>query len=123
MNTTTRTLSAFPTSVQRNPLVAAFLLLIVLFALAPTSAHAESFDVPFISEFGCSVVQWLKGPLAILIFILVAVATMVIGMIAKMDWGKIIALCVLFGLVISFPSIVSKSSYIMNVTGMNACLM
>ena len=67
-------------------------------------------------------VQWLKGPLAILIFILVCVATFVIGMITKMDWARIITVCVIFGVLISLGAILGNSSYIQNVAGMSACL-
>jgi type IV secretory pathway VirB2 component (pilin) len=98
------------------------LLLLVLFALAPSLAHAADIQVPFIQDFGCSIVQWLKGPLAILIFVLVCVATLVIGMITKMDWARIITVCVLFGVVIGLGSILSSSNYIQNVAGMSACL-
>lgn len=98
------------------------LLALLAFATLPIPALAAGFDVPFISEFGCQVVQWLKGPLAVLIFILVVVAALVIGMITKMDWGKIITVCVIFGLVVAIGGILSNSSYIQNVAGMGACL-
>lgn len=91
-------------------------------AFLPTAAHAQSISVPFIQEFGCSVVQWLKGPLAILIFILVCVATLVVGMIGKMDWSRIIAVCVIFGILISLGAILGNSSFVQNVAGMSACL-
>lgn len=108
----------------RHPAFAAILLVLALFALTPTAAHAQStgFQVPFISEFGCSVVQYLKGPLAILIFILVCVATLVIGMITKMDWARIITVCVLFGIVISIGAILGNSSYVQSAAGMSSCL-
>ncbi len=97
-------------------------LALLAIAMLPVPALAAGFDVPFISEFGCQVVQWLKGPLAVLIFILVVVAALVIGMITKMDWGKIITVCVIFGLVVAIGGILSNSSYIQNVAGMGACL-
>ncbi len=105
--------------------VAAPVLFVAMFGLVP-EAHAQAggggFSVPFISEFGCSIVAWMKGPLAILIFIIVCVATLVIGMIAKMDWARIIQVCVLFGIVIAIGSILSNSSYIQSVSGLSACL-
>jgi len=92
-------------------------------ALLPAIAFAQAgIQVPFITDFGCSVVQWLKGPLAILIFVLGAVVTLVFGMITKMDWARIITLTVLFGVVIGLGSILSSSSYIQNIPGMSACL-
>lgn len=111
-------------SVLRSGLRPALSLLIVLSCLALLSgpAHAASISVPFLQEFGCSVVQWLRGPLAILIFVLVCVATLVVGMISKMDWGRIIAVCVIFGILISLGAILGNSSYVQNVAGMSACL-
>lgn len=125
MHTTTRPLSTTAISALRSPALAGFMLLLAVCALAPTAAHAQSatsISVPFISEFGCSIVQYLKGPLAILIFILVCVGTLVIGMITKMDWARIITVCVIFGIVISIGAILGNSSYIQNVAGMSACL-
>lgn len=95
---------------------------LLLLALLCGSAHAQGITVPFIQDFGCSVVQWLKGPLAILIFVLVSVATLVIGMITKMDWARIITVCVIFGILISLGAILGNSSYVQNVAGMSACL-
>jgi type IV secretory pathway VirB2 component (pilin) len=93
--------------------------------LVPETALAQSsggFNVPFISEFGCQVVQWMKGPLAVLIFIIVIIATLVIGMITKMDWGRIITVAVIFGLIVAVGGILGNSQYIQNVAGLSACL-
>lgn len=116
--------SLFTTSnMLRSPALAGILVVLALIALLPISAHAQStIQVPFIQEFGCSVVQWLKGPLAILVFILVCVATLVIGMITRMDWARIITVCVILGILISVGAILGSSSYIQNVAGMSACL-
>lgn len=122
MHTTARSLIAHSTRLLHSPALAGFLLLLAVLVFAPSPAHAQSIQVPFIQEFGCSVVQWLKGPLAILIFILVCVATLVIGMITKMDWARIITVCVIFGILISIGAILGNSSYIQNVAGMSACL-
>lgn len=122
MHTTARSLIANSTRLMHSPALAGFLLLLAFLVFAPSPAHAQSIQVPFIQEFGCSVVQWLKGPLAILIFILVCVATLVIGMITKMDWARIITVCVIFGILISIGAILGNSSYIQNVAGMSACL-
>ena len=98
------------------------LLILSCLALLSAPAHAQTISVPFLQEFGCSVVKWLKGPLAVLIFILVCVATLVVGMISKMDWSRIIAVCVIFGILISLGAILGNSSYVQNVAGMSACL-
>lgn len=99
-------------------------LFAMLMASMPIDAMAQSmansFDIPFITDFGCSVVKWMKGPLSILIFVVVSVATLVIGMISKMDWGRIISVCVVFGIILALGNVLSGSSY---VTGkMQACL-
>ena len=98
------------------------LLVLALLLLVPGVAHAQGIQIQFIQDFGCSIVQWLKGPLAILIFILVCVATLVIGMITKMDWARIISVCVIFGILISIGSILGNSSAIQNAAGMSSCL-
>ena len=100
-------------------LVAAVMLMLALFT--PTAAFAQ-IQVPFIQDFGCSVVQWLKGPLAIVVFVIVVVVTLVFGMITKMDWGKIITVCILFGVLLGIGTILSNSGYINNIAGMGACL-
>lgn len=100
-------------------LVAVVMLMLALFT--PTAAFAQ-IQVPFIQDFGCSVVQWLKGPLAIVVFVIVVVVTLVFGMITKMDWGKIITVCILFGVLLGMGSILSNSGYINNIAGMGACL-
>ncbi len=103
-------------------ILAAAALLVGLALLMPTTAHAANISVPFIQDFGCSVVQWLKGPLAILIFVLVIVVTLVFGMITKMDWGRIITACVIFGVLVGLGAILASSNYIQNIAGMSACL-
>lgn len=109
-------------SAPRRATLAAPLLVLAWMLLSPGPAHAQGIDIPFIADFGCSIVQWLKGPLAILIFVLVCVATLVIGMITKMDWARIISVCVIFGILISLGSILSKSSSFQNAAGMSSCL-
>jgi type IV secretory pathway VirB2 component (pilin) len=108
--------------VLRHPVLAAALLGLGLALFTPGAAHAATIQIPFIQDFGCSIVQWLKGPLAILIFILVCVATLVIGMITKMDWARIISVCVIFGILISLGAILGNSSVMQNAAGMSSCL-
>lgn len=57
-----------------------------------------AFTLPMISGFGCEIVNWMKGELAIIIFLVVAVSTIIIGMFAKMDWTKILSIVILFGI-------------------------
>lgn len=91
-------------------------------AILPMEAMAQSFDIPFITQFGCSVVKWMKGPLAILIFVVVVIATLVIGMISKMDWSRIISVCVVFGLIIGLGGVLANSSYFQAMPAMQSCL-
>lgn len=90
--------------------------------LMPASARAQSFDVPFITEFGCQVVAWLKGPLAVLIFIIVVIITLVVGMIMKMDWGRVVSVTIIFGIITAIGGILANSQYIQKVAGLSACL-
>ena len=100
----------------------ALMFLLVGLAMLAGPAHAVGFDVPFINEIGCKVVQWMKGPLAIIVFIIVVVATLLIGMIAKMDWGKLIAVTVLFGILTGIGGILANSSSFQAFAGLSACL-
>lgn len=103
--------------------LAALIMFLATMGFPPEAyANTTGFSAPFINDFGCSIVAWMKGPLAILIFIIVCVATLVIGMISKMDWSRIITVCILFGIVIALGSVLSNSSYIQNVSGLSACL-
>ena len=122
MHTTRRPPTTMLHLLLRHSVLAAALLVLALSLFSSGLAHAEGIQVPFIPDFGCSIVQWLKGPLAILIFILVCVATLVIGMITKMDWARIISVCVIFGILISLGAILGNSSVMQNASGMTSCL-
>ena len=103
-------------------LFAAILLMLAAFMPVEAFAQGSGITVPFIQDFGCSIVAWLKGPLAIVIFVIVVVVTLVFGMISKMDWGKIITVCIIFGVILGMGSILANSGYINNIAGMSACL-
>lgn len=77
----------------------------------PTDAMA-AVDLPFVSGIGCTIVQYLKGPMAVVIFMIVLVATLVVGMISKMDWGKIIGVVVIFGMLQGLTALLMNSGYI-----------
>jgi type IV secretory pathway VirB2 component (pilin) len=100
------------------------LFLITALALLPNAAHAQtsSFDVPFIQDFGCAVVKWMKGPLAILIFVIVIFATLVIGMIARMDWAKVISVAVIFGVISGLAGFMANNQYMQGLAGLAGCL-
>lgn len=83
--------------------------------LAAAEAQAQTIDSSMLGNFGCSIYSFLTGPLAIWAFILVVVGTLVIGLIAKVDFAKIIVVVVVFALIqaigtymMSVPSIASK---------------
>lgn len=110
-----------PSVITGAALFTAFLLLAFFL---PTPAHAAtSFNVPFLEDFGCGAVQFLKGPLAVLSFVMVCVATLVFGMVTKMDWGRIITVCIIFGVILGLGGILASSSYITAIPAMSSCLM
>lgn len=69
---------------------------LIAFASLPMTASAQ-FALPIVDGVGCDVVNWMRGPLAILVFLIVAVATFVIGLFAKMDWTKILTVVIIYG--------------------------
>jgi len=98
------------------------IMVATLLSVLPMDAMAVTFDVPFITDFGCGVVKWMKGPLAILIFVVIVIATLVIGMINKMDWSRIIQVCMVFGVIIGLGSMLANSSYLSASSAMQSCL-
>lgn len=97
------------------------LMAVLIVAILPTPAMAD-FSIPFIDTFGCDVIKWMKGPLAILIFLVVVVATFVIGMMAKMDWSRIVSVCVVFGIIIGLGGIFANSNWLQGSTTLAGCL-
>lgn len=105
------------------PSFAVVTLVVLALTLLPGLALAQTgIQMQGVTNFGCMIVQWLKGPLAILIFVLVCVITLVFGMITKMDWGRIISVCIIFGIVISIGSLLTSTGFIQNQFGLSACL-
>ncbi len=80
-------------------LVAVVLIMLVI-GLAPEVAYAQSsaFDLPIVNTIGCAIIRWISGPLAIIVFLLVAVSAFVIGLFAKMDWTKVLTAVILYGI-------------------------
>ena len=77
----------------------------------PAAAFAQ-FNVPIIDGVGCDIVNWMRGPLSILVFLIVAVSTFVIGLFAKMDWTKILTIIILYGLLQGLAGILLASGTI-----------
>lgn len=109
------------TQARRSALSVIATILVPFVLMAPGGAHA-AFEVPFLMEIGCPIVQWMKGPLAIMIFVMVVVATLVMGMIMKMDWGKIITVTLILGIVTALGGVLANSSVIQRAAGLSACL-
>lgn len=56
-------------------------------------------DTALISQFGCSIYDFLTGPIAIWAFVLVVIGTLLVGLLAKVDFSKIITVVVIFALI------------------------
>ncbi|MDP3311622.1 MAG: hypothetical protein Q8S56_11670 [Polaromonas sp.] len=98
---------------QNRPVALAFALAAAfLLSAVPIEAMAQSMSMPFIEGVGCQVAMWMKGPLAILIFIVVCIATLVIGLITKMDWGRMISVAIVFGIIQGLVSILLSTGTI-----------
>lgn len=98
-------------SPTNNALIKA-LIIVAMFMALPGSAFAQSFDLPIITNIGCKIIAWMQGPLAIVIFLLVAVVTIVIGMFAKMDWSKIMSIVVLYGILQGLGTVLITSGFV-----------
>lgn len=81
-----------------NGLIAAMIAALVLGGM-PIEAMAQTFDIPFVSGMGCAVANYLKGPFAIIVFVLVCIVILIVGMIAKMDWGRMLSIAVIYGII------------------------
>lgn len=55
-------------------------------------------SMPVLDEFGCSLLEFLTGPLAIWAFVLICAGTLVIGLLAKIDFAKLLAAVVVIAL-------------------------
>lgn len=83
--------------------------------LASGQASAQNIDTTMLGSFGCAIYTFLTGPLAIWAFILVLVGTLLIGLIAKIDFAKIIVVIVVFAVIqaigtyiMGIPSVAAK---------------
>jgi len=91
------------TATNSNQLARSTAVLLLVFAflmLTPGLSFAQSrFDLPVVTQIGCALVEWMSGPLAIVVFLLVVIATLVIGIFAKMDWTRILTVIIIFGII------------------------
>lgn len=73
---------------------------------------SAAISFPAIDGIGCDIVNWMKGPLAIIVFLIVTVVTIVVGMFAKMDWTKILTIVILYGVIQGLGGVATSSGYI-----------
>ena len=78
----------------KRALIAATTLVLLMSISQDASAQLA---IPFVNQIGCAVVKWMTGPLSIIVFLVVAVGVMVVGMMSKMDWGKIVTVTIIYG--------------------------
>jgi type IV secretory pathway VirB2 component (pilin) len=79
--------------------IAAALIVGVLLAPQMSWAQTTTFDLPVVTQIGCALVEWMTGPLAVVIFLIVTIGTLVVGIFAKMDWTKILTVIIIFGII------------------------
>lgn len=82
---------------RQTPLSQSEKSIIALFCLMATKT-SFAFSLPGITTLGCDLLGWMRGDLAVMIFFIIVVTTLLIGFFAKMDWTKILGVIVLFGL-------------------------
>lgn len=88
-------------------------------AVVSTNAMAagNKLEVAALGEFGCSLLDFFTGSLAIWAFVLVAVGTLLIGLVAKIDFAKLISVVVIFGVLQGFGAWVGPM-----ITNADACI-
>ena len=75
-----------------------------------------------LGTFGCSIYTFLTGPLAVWAFILVVVGTLLIGLVAKIDFSKIIVVIVIFALIQGIGTWVMGVDSVASKLGTTSCL-
>ena len=89
------------------------------------TASAQSggaLDTQMLGNFGCAIYNFLTGPLAIWAFILVLVGTLLVGLIAKIDFSKIIVVVVVFALIQAIGTYVMGMDSVASKIGTASCL-
>lgn len=104
---------------RRAKLVAVTL---VAFAGTASAQNAGALDTAMLGSFGCAIYNFLTGPLAIWAFILVLVGTLLIGLIAKIDFSKIIVVVVVFALIQAIGTYVMSMDSVASKIGTASCL-
>lgn len=104
---------------RRAKLVAATL---VTFAGTASAQNSGALDTAMLGNFGCAIYNFLTGPLAIWAFILVLVGTLLVGLIAKIDFSKIIVVVVVFALIQAIGGYVMGMDSVASKIGTASCL-
>lgn len=104
---------------RRAKLVAASL---VTLAGTASAQSGGALDTAMLGNFGCAIYNFLTGPLAIWAFILVLVGTLLIGLIAKIDFSKIIVVVVVFALIQAIGTYVMSMDSVASKIGTASCL-
>lgn len=92
------------------------------FAQTTPPATASALDTAMLGNFGCAIYNFLTGPLAIWAFILVLVGTLLIGLIAKIDFSKIIVVVVVFALIQAIGGYIMGMDSVSTKIGTASCL-
>lgn len=80
-------------------------LMMLIAADAKAASAGTGFGLTALNDFVCKVIEWLRGDLAVMIFFIVVIVTVVVGLFAKMDWTKILSVIILFGLLQGLTSV------------------
>jgi len=75
---------------------------------ASTAAHALS--LPFLNNIGCQIYNFLVGELAIWAFILIAAGTLLLGLVAKIDFSKLLGAVIIFGILQGLAGLLVSTS-------------
>ncbi len=83
---------------MQNVKVSASGLLLTALSSAAMAQGKGKLNLPILDEFGCSLLEFMTGPLAIWAFVLICAGTLVIGLLMKMDFAKLLSAVVIIAL-------------------------
>ena len=62
------------------------------------SASGTALSLPVLDNIGCAMFSFFTGTMAVWAFVLVTTVTLLVGLVARIDFSKLIATVVVFGL-------------------------
>jgi type IV secretory pathway VirB2 component (pilin) len=74
-------------------------LALILGASSSFAQASNTFQMTGLESFVCTLIEWMSGRFAVLVFFVMTVLILIVGMFANMDWTKIIYLVVIFGII------------------------